>query len=57
MGSRGRNNRGEVLFEFLVKTKKGILDVVYKLMFRNSLREEVLNSSLASGRVGTKIGL
>ena len=49
------NNREEALLKFLGTTNLGIFNVGCKLTFRNSLREEVLDISLASGRVGTRI--
>ena len=49
------NNRGEALLNFLGTTNLDILNVGCKPTTRNSVREEVLNISLASGRVGTRI--
>ena len=49
------NNRGEAFINFLGTTNLEILNVGCKPTIRNSVREEVLNISLASGRVGTRI--
>ena len=43
------------MLEFLGTTKLGILNVGCKPMFKNSVREEVLDISLASGSVTSKI--
>ena len=54
-GSSNCNSRGEALLEFFGTTSLGILNVGCKPTFRNSVREEVLDISLASGRVETKV--
>ena len=54
-GSSDGNNRGEALLEFLGTKNLKILNVGCRLTFRNSVKEEVLDISLATGRVGTKI--
>ena len=55
-GSSNCNNGGETLSEFLGTTKLGILNVGCKPTFKNSVREEMINISLASGGVASKIG-
>ena len=54
-GSSDCNNRGDTLLEFLGTTKLGILNVGCKPMFKNSVREEVLDISLASRSVTSKM--
>ena len=54
-GSSDCNIRAKTLLEFLEITKLGILDVDGKPTFKNSIREEVLDISLTSGRVASKI--
>ena len=55
-GSSNCNNRGETLLEILGTTKLGILNVGCKPTFKNSVREEVIDISLASGGVASRIG-
>ena len=54
-GSSDCNIRGETLLELLGTTKLGILNVSWQPTFRSSVLEEVLDISLASGSVTSKI--
>ena len=53
--SSGCNIRGETLLEFLGKLKLVILNVNCKPTFKNSVWEEVIDISFASGNVTSKI--
>ena len=55
IGDCNCNYRGETLLEFLGTTKLGILNVGCKPKFKNSVREEVIDLSMASGGVASKI--